>query len=60
MKAGSKPIPWMNDSGFWVITRMTGMKESETLKIVTPMMSLMGLVGLIVTMIGVTLFPMGG
>ena len=55
---GSKPIPWMNDSGFWIITRMSGMKESETLRFVTPMMSLMGLVGLIVTMIGAWLFPM--
>ena len=55
---GSKPIPWMNDSGFWVITRMTGMRESETLKIVTPMMSLMGVVGLVVTMIGAWLVPL--
>jgi len=55
---GSKPIPWMNDSGFWTITRMTGMKESETLRIVTPMMSLMGLVGLIVTVIGALVVPL--
>ena len=57
---GSKPIPWMNDSGFWVITRMTGMKESETLKFVTPMMSLMGVVGLLMTMLGAWLVPMAG
>jgi GntP family gluconate:H+ symporter len=57
---GSKPIPWLNDSGFWIITRMSGMKEAETLKIVTPMMSLMGLVGLPVVMIGAWLFPMAG
>ena len=55
---GSKPIPWLNDSGFWIITRMSGMKESETLKIVTPMMSLMGLTGLPVVMIGAWLWPM--
>jgi len=55
---GSKPIPWMNDSGFWVITRMTGMHESETLKIVTPMMSLMGVVGLLVTLLGAWLLPL--
>ena len=55
---GSKPIPWMNDSGFWIITRMSGMKESETLRFVTPMMTLMGLVGLILTLIGAWLFPM--
>ncbi|MDG2124910.1 MAG: hypothetical protein P8J87_14510, partial [Verrucomicrobiales bacterium] len=55
---GSKPIPWLNDSGFWVITRMAGLKESETLRFVTPMMSLMGLVGLVVTMLGAWLFPL--
>ena len=55
---GSKPIAWMNDSGFWVITRMSGMTEGEGLKFVTPMTTLMGLVGLVVTIIGATLFPM--
>ena len=55
---GSKPIPWFNDSGFWIITRMTGLQESQTLKMVTPMMSLMGVVGLPVVMIGAWLWPM--
>ena len=57
---GSKPIPWMNDSGFWVITRMSGLKESETLRMVTPMMSLMGLFGLVVTMLAAWLLPLAG
>ena len=57
---GSKPIAWMNDSGFWVITRMSGMTEAEGLKYITPMTTLMGLVGLVVTIIGATLFPMSG
>lgn len=57
---GSKPIAWMNDSGFWVITRMSGMTEAEGLKYITPMTTLMGLVGLVVTIIGATLFPMAG
>ncbi len=55
---GSKPIAWMNDSGFWVIAKMSGMTEGEALKYVTPMSTLMGLVGLIVVIIGVTLFPL--
>jgi GntP family gluconate:H+ symporter len=54
---GSKPIPWMNDSGFWIITRMSGFKESETLKIVTPMMTLMGVCGLVVVLLGAWLLP---
>ena len=55
---GSKPILWMNDSGFWVMSRMSGMTEAETLKYITPITSLMGVVGLVITMIGVVLFPM--
>lgn len=54
---GSKPIPWMNDSGFWIITRMSGFKEAETLRTVTPMMSLMGVCGLVVVMMGAWLLP---
>ena len=54
---GSKPIAWMNDSGFWVICKMSGMTESEGLKFVTPMSILMGLVGLGVTMLGAWLIP---
>ena len=54
---GSKPIPWMNDSGFWVVTKMSGMQESQTLRTVTPMMSLMGLFGLIVTLIASFILP---
>jgi GntP family gluconate:H+ symporter len=55
---GSKPFPWMNDSGFWVICKMSGMTEGEMLKTVSPMVSFMGVVGLIVTMIGAVLFPL--
>ena len=55
---GSKPIGWMNDSGFWVIGKMSGMSEAETLKYVTPMTSSMGVIGLVVVMIGVSIFPM--
>lgn len=54
---GSKPISWMNDSGFIVMTRMSGMTEAEGLKFITPMTSAMGLCGLILTMIGVSLWP---
>lgn len=55
---GSKPIWWMNDSGFWVVSQMSGMKERESLKALTPMSVLMGLVGLVVTVILAALFPL--
>jgi GntP family gluconate:H+ symporter len=55
---GSKPIAWMNDSGFWVICKMSGMTEGEGLRFVTPMSILMGLVGLGATLLAATLLPM--
>jgi GntP family gluconate:H+ symporter len=55
---GSKPIPWMNDSGFWVVCKMSGMTEGETLKTYTPLLSIMGFVGLIVIIILARLFPL--
>jgi GntP family gluconate:H+ symporter len=55
---GSKPIPWMNDSGFWVINRMSGFTEKECLTTYSPMVTLMGVVGLIMVMLLARLFPM--
>lgn len=55
---GSKPLSWMNDSGFWVICKMSGMTEAETLKVLTPMTAVMGVVGLFVTVAGAALFPL--
>lgn len=55
---GSKPISWMTDSGFWVICKMSGMTEVETLKTLTPMTTCMGIVGLITVILGAMLFPM--
>jgi GntP family gluconate:H+ symporter len=55
---GSKLIAWMNDSGFWVICKMSGMTEAETLKTCSTMMTLMGIVGLFVIMVLARLFPL--
>jgi len=54
---GSKPVAWMNDSGFWVISKMSGMTEGEMLRTVTPMSVIMGVTGLIVTAAGAFAFP---
>ena len=43
---GSKPLAWMADSGFWVITRMSGMTPEQGLKYITPMTGFMGVAGL--------------
>jgi GntP family gluconate:H+ symporter len=57
---GSKPLAWMNDSGFWVICQMSGMTEQEALRFVTPMSLIMGIAGLVATMVGAYLFPLIG
>ncbi len=48
---GSKPVAWMADSGFWVICKMSGMTEAEGLKTVTPTSIVMGVSGLIATLV---------
>jgi gluconate:H+ symporter, GntP family len=55
---GSKPFPWMNDSGFWVISKMSGMTEIETIKTFSFMLTIMGLSGLLIIMLLAALFPL--
>lgn len=55
---GSKPLPWMNDSGFWVISRMSGFSEKETLKTFTVLLTIMGVVSFLATLVFAILFPL--
>lgn len=55
---GSKPVPWMNDSGFWIISKMSNFTAGETLRSFSVMLTLMGITGLIVTYIAAMIFPM--
>lgn len=55
---GSKPLPWMNDSGFWVVGRMSGMTEGETLRTFSVMLSVMGIVGFAAVYLGSILLPL--
>ena len=55
---GSKPFAWMNDAGFWIITRLSGLREAETLRTVSPMMALQGVAGLALTMLAAWLWPL--
>ena len=55
---GSKPFPWMNDSGFWIISKMSGMTEGETLLNFSCMATIMAVAGLILSVIASTLFPL--
>lgn len=55
---GSKPLPWMNDSGFWQVSTMTGMTPVQTLKSFSVALTLMGLTGFAVTLLGAWLIPL--
>lgn len=55
---GSITLSWMNDSGFWVVQRLSGFTERETLKTWSVMLTAISLLGLIQIMIFSTLFPM--
>lgn len=56
--SGAKLIPWMNDAGFWIMCKTSNLTEREALKTIAPMQSLMGITGLILTMIAAKLYPM--
>jgi GntP family gluconate:H+ symporter len=52
--------PWMNDSGFWTVARLSGLTEKETLKSFSVMLTLVSAAGLTVTWIASTLLPFAG
>lgn len=56
--SGAKLIPWMNDAGFWIACKTTNLTEREALKTIAPMQSLMGIAGVLLTMLAAWLFPM--
>lgn len=55
---GSKLVPWMNDSGFWIIVKISNLTEKEALKTFSPMLVVMGTVGLVVLMVAAKLLPL--
>ncbi len=56
--SGAKLIPWMNDAGFWIMCKTSNLTETEALKTIAPMQSIMGIAGLIITMIAAWIYPM--
>ncbi|MEM8911332.1 MAG: gluconate permease [Planctomycetota bacterium] len=55
--AGSKPISWMTDSAFWIISEMSGMTEREALRTISPMSVAVGVSALLTTMMAAALIP---
>ena len=48
--AGSLIGSWMNDSGFWVFAKMSGITEVEALKTWTPLLLVLGVVSFLVSL----------
>jgi GntP family gluconate:H+ symporter len=44
---GGLCLSWMNDSGFWIFSRMSGLTEGETLRSWTVLLSVISVVGLL-------------
>ena len=51
-------LSWMNDSGFWVVSRLSGMTEMETLQSFSILLTAVSLTGLLVTWLGSIVFPL--
>ncbi|MEO2016819.1 MAG: SLC13 family permease [Fuerstiella sp.] len=49
--AGSLIGSWMNDSGFWIVAKMSGLSETEALKTWTPLLLVLGCVSLLMTIL---------
>ncbi|MXW39426.1 MAG: GntP family permease [Acidobacteria bacterium] len=55
---GSMVASWMNDSGFWVVGRMSGFSEGETFRTWTAVAAAVGVFGVIQVLVLATLFPL--
>ena len=55
---GGLVISWMNDSGFWVVCKMSGFTEEQTLKTWTPLLAAIGVAGLVEVLVLSFFFPM--
>ena len=56
--AGSLIGSWMNDSGFWIFCKMSGLTEAEALKSWTPLLIVLGCTSMATTVLLSIVFPM--
>jgi len=55
---GATICSWMNDSGFWIVGKMAGMTESETLKTWTVLLTVIAFAGFLWTWLLSAVFPL--
>ena len=54
---GATILSWMNDSGFWVFSRLGGLTEGETLRSWTVLLTVISVVGLLQALVASALWP---
>lgn len=54
---GSKILSWMNDSGFWTVSKLSGFTEKETLQSWTIIVTVISVSGLLLTLLCSTVLP---
>lgn len=54
---GSITCSWMNDSGFWIVCKLSGFTEKETLKSWTTLLTLIAVIGLLETFVFSYILP---
>lgn len=57
---GAMFCSWMNDSGFWVVSRLSGMTEKETLRTWSVQLTADSVIGLVVTFVLSKVLPLAG
>ncbi len=55
---GSGILSWMNDSGFWVVCKMSGLTETETLRTWSLALVVIGVTGLLEVLVLSTILPL--
>jgi len=55
---GSLIGSWMNDSGFWIFVKMSGLTEAEGLKSWTPLLAIVGFTSIVVSLLLALILPM--
>jgi gluconate:H+ symporter, GntP family len=56
--SGSLVGTWMNDSGFWVFSKMGGVPELKTLRTWTPLVAVVGVVAMLMTTLLAVVIPL--
>ena len=55
---GSITLSWMNDSGFWLVQKLSGFSEAEVLRTWTVLLTLISITGLVICLLGSTFLPL--